>query len=235
MDERSRRSLLKNERMPRVITNDGHTNKGRKSNNVPHNLRRNHERSTNGRKGKETNPRILCLMVYSPEGKEYTYALRFAFETTNNEAEYVAFLAGLHIAKEMEIRELIIFVDSQLVANQGTLLDDPQKARKLRIKAPLYKMIKEKLYRRSYLSPWLRCVGPMQAKNIIKEVHEGSCRRNSGPSASKAEYQGKLGPTWEGPYVIRKAYGDGAYKLEMLSGEAVDRTWNRTNLRKFYV
>ncbi|GJW40529.1 hypothetical protein Tco_0066374 [Tanacetum coccineum] len=54
-------------------------------------------------------------------------------------------------------------------------------------------------------------------------------------NASKAEYQGKMGPTWEGPYVIRKAYGDRAYKLETLSGEAVDRTWNETNLRKFYV
>ncbi|GKB43197.1 reverse transcriptase domain-containing protein [Tanacetum coccineum] len=58
------------------------------------------------------------LMVVSPEGKEYTYALRFAFETTDNEAEYEALLVGLRIAKEMEIRELIIFVDSQLVANQ---------------------------------------------------------------------------------------------------------------------
>ncbi|GJS25398.1 reverse transcriptase domain-containing protein [Tanacetum coccineum] len=117
----------------------------------------------------------------------------------------------------------------------GTLLDNPQKARKLCIKAPSYKMIKEKLYQRSYLSPWLRCVAPMQAKNIIKEVYEGSCGMRSGSSTSKAEYQGKMGPTWEGPYVIRKAYGDGAYKLEMLSGEAVDRTWNGTNLRKFYV
>ncbi|GKE20480.1 reverse transcriptase domain-containing protein, partial [Tanacetum coccineum] len=62
-----------------------------------------------------------------------------------------------------------------------TLPDDPQKARKIRIKAPLYKMIEEKLYRRSYLSPWLRCVGPMQAKNIIKEVQKGSCGMYSGP------------------------------------------------------
>ncbi|GJT75265.1 reverse transcriptase domain-containing protein [Tanacetum coccineum] len=58
------------------------------------------------------------LMVVSPEGKKYTYALRFAFETTNNEAEYEVLLAVLRIAKEMEIRELIIFVDSQLVVNQ---------------------------------------------------------------------------------------------------------------------
>ncbi|GJU51991.1 reverse transcriptase domain-containing protein [Tanacetum coccineum] len=43
------------------------------------------------------------LMVVSQEGKEYTYALRFKFETTNNEAEYEALLIGLRIAKEMEI------------------------------------------------------------------------------------------------------------------------------------
>ncbi|GKD38661.1 reverse transcriptase domain-containing protein, partial [Tanacetum coccineum] len=30
-------------------------------------------------------------------------------------------------------------------------------------------------------------------------------------SASKAEFQGKMGPTWEGPYVVTKAYGDEAY------------------------
>ncbi|GKG42852.1 reverse transcriptase domain-containing protein, partial [Tanacetum coccineum] len=33
------------------------------------------------------------LILINPEGKEYTYALRFEFETTNNEAEYEALLA----------------------------------------------------------------------------------------------------------------------------------------------
>lgn len=53
-------------------------------------------------------------------------------------------------------------------------------------------------------------------------------------NASKAEYQGKLGPTWEGPYVVDEAYGNGAYKLATISGDKVDRTWNGTNLRTFY-
>ncbi|GJZ59745.1 hypothetical protein Tco_0615561 [Tanacetum coccineum] len=69
----------------------------------------------------------------------------------------------------------------------GALPDDPQKARKIHIKAPLYKMIEEKLYRRSYLSPWLTCVGPMQAKNIVKEVYKGSCGMHSGPRKPKVE------------------------------------------------
>ena len=54
-------------------------------------------------------------------------------------------------------------------------------------------------------------------------------------SASKAEYQGKLGPTWEGAYVIAESYGNGTYKLTTLFGDEVDRTWNVTNLHKFYI
>ncbi|GKB95700.1 reverse transcriptase domain-containing protein [Tanacetum coccineum] len=39
-------------------------------------------------------------------------------------------------------------------------------------------------------------------------------------SASKVEFQGKMGPTWEGPYIVKKAYGDGAYKIETLYGSS---------------
>ncbi|GJX16870.1 reverse transcriptase domain-containing protein [Tanacetum coccineum] len=290
----------------------------------------------------------------------------------------------------------------------GTLPKDLQKARKLRIKASLYKIMDDRLYRRSYLSPWLRCVGPTQAKSIIQEIHQGinpEMRNMPNPlsstkkteagndtynvsvallamgdrhrrtitnstgrkqftevevpnkdivkgmerrlgkthqgwvdelpqvlwahrttpkssngenpfslvygseavipieisvktrriqdfdvkknekkrredldileerrelasikeayykqkldgyynkrvrpstfkpgtyvlrlnNASKAEFQGKIGPTWEGPYIVTKAYRDGTYKLETLAGSPIDRTWNRSNLCKFYV
>nr|GFB64424.1 reverse transcriptase domain-containing protein [Tanacetum cinerariifolium] len=58
------------------------------------------------------------LMLIDPEGKEYTYSIHFRFETTKNEAEYEALLAGLRISQEMELTSLAIFVDSQLLLNQ---------------------------------------------------------------------------------------------------------------------
>ncbi|GJT93513.1 reverse transcriptase domain-containing protein [Tanacetum coccineum] len=58
------------------------------------------------------------LMLISPDGKEYDYALRFEFETMNNKEEYEALLAGLRIVQEMEIISLAIFADSQLLVNQ---------------------------------------------------------------------------------------------------------------------
>ncbi|GJR70156.1 reverse transcriptase domain-containing protein [Tanacetum coccineum] len=58
------------------------------------------------------------LILTNPEGAEFTYAMRFRFEATNNEAEYEALIAGLRIAEQMGIKNLQANVDSRLVANQ---------------------------------------------------------------------------------------------------------------------
>ncbi|GKF10827.1 reverse transcriptase domain-containing protein [Tanacetum coccineum] len=58
------------------------------------------------------------LILTNPEGIEFTYAMRFRFEATNNEAEYEALITGLRIAEQMGIKNLQANVDSRLVANQ---------------------------------------------------------------------------------------------------------------------
>ncbi|XP_071718892.1 uncharacterized protein [Rutidosis leptorrhynchoides] len=58
------------------------------------------------------------IILKSLEGKEYTFALRFSFPVTNNEAKYEALLSGMRVAKHLEVKELSVYVDSQLVANQ---------------------------------------------------------------------------------------------------------------------
>ncbi|GKE00714.1 reverse transcriptase domain-containing protein [Tanacetum coccineum] len=58
------------------------------------------------------------LILTNPEGVEFTYAMRFRFEATNNEAEYEALIAGLRIAEQMGVKNLQANADSRLVANQ---------------------------------------------------------------------------------------------------------------------
>ncbi|GJY33238.1 reverse transcriptase domain-containing protein, partial [Tanacetum coccineum] len=58
------------------------------------------------------------LILTNPEGVEFTYAMRFRFEATNNEAKYEALIAGLRIAEHKGIKNLQANVDSCLVANQ---------------------------------------------------------------------------------------------------------------------
>nr|GEY42222.1 reverse transcriptase domain-containing protein [Tanacetum cinerariifolium] len=46
------------------------------------------------------------LILTSPEGIEFTYALRFQFAASNNEAEYKALIAGLRIAAQMGVQNV---------------------------------------------------------------------------------------------------------------------------------
>ncbi|XP_071713243.1 uncharacterized protein [Rutidosis leptorrhynchoides] len=54
-------------------------------------------------------------------------------------------------------------------------------------------------------------------------------------NASRVKDTDKLGPNWEGPYVIAEALGNGAYNLKTHDGKFVPCTWHATNLKKFYV
>ncbi|GJV45233.1 reverse transcriptase domain-containing protein [Tanacetum coccineum] len=58
------------------------------------------------------------LILTNLEGVEFTYAMRFRFEATNNEAEYEALIASLRIAEQIGVKNLQANVDSRLVANQ---------------------------------------------------------------------------------------------------------------------
>ncbi|GJZ30752.1 reverse transcriptase domain-containing protein [Tanacetum coccineum] len=63
----------------------------------------------------------------------------------------------------------------------GILPEDAAEARTIREKARNYTIEEGVLYRKSYLGPLLRCIGPQQAKYLIKEIHMGSCRMHDGP------------------------------------------------------
>nr|GEX92582.1 reverse transcriptase domain-containing protein [Tanacetum cinerariifolium] len=58
------------------------------------------------------------LILTSPKGMEFTYARRFQFTASNNEAEYEALIASLRIAVHMGVCNVYVSVDSKLVACQ---------------------------------------------------------------------------------------------------------------------
>nr|GEU62244.1 reverse transcriptase domain-containing protein [Tanacetum cinerariifolium] len=231
------------------------------------------------------------LILINPEGVEFTYALRFQFVASNNEAEHEALVVGLRIATQIGVKNVQANVDSKLVANQvlgtyvakednmikyleivkglvsgfttflisqvpwsrnkkadalskisstsfahlskqvlvevletksitrkevtavieeesptwmtklvnylkeGILPGDEKEARKLRLKAHQYKLMEGVLYKRSFLTPWLRCMGPLQAEYVIREIHEGLCSMHAGPQTVVAKAI-RLGYFW---------------------------------------
>ncbi|GJY79087.1 reverse transcriptase domain-containing protein [Tanacetum coccineum] len=80
---------------------------------------------------------------------------------------------------------------------EGILPEEKRKARAVRRKAERYAVINETLYKKSFLGPWLRCVGPLQANYVLREIHEGSCSMHSGPRSmvAKALRSGYYWPT----------------------------------------
>ena len=62
----------------------------------------------------------------------------------------------------------------------GMLLDRKDTARKLKVQAAQFVLIKDILYKRGFSCPYQRCLGPDKADYVIREVNEGICRNHSG-------------------------------------------------------
>ena len=58
------------------------------------------------------------VVLTSPKGDKLSYVLQIHFDRSNNEAEYEALLHGLRVAKEMNIKRILCYGDSDLVAQQ---------------------------------------------------------------------------------------------------------------------
>ena len=52
--------------------------------------------------------------------------------------------------------------------------------------------------------------------------------------ATKNPTQGKLGPTWEGPYKIIHYSRQGSYHLESMDGSKLPRPWNIEHLKRYH-
>ena len=52
--------------------------------------------------------------------------------------------------------------------------------------------------------------------------------------ARKNPAHGKLGPSWEGPYIVTLVIRSGNYELQMEEGKILPHTWNAEHLKRFY-
>ncbi|GKD42443.1 reverse transcriptase domain-containing protein [Tanacetum coccineum] len=155
---------------------------------------------------------ITGLIVTNPEGVEFTYALRFRFDATNNEAEYEALIAGLRIAEQIGVKNLQANVDSWLVANQvnGTYIGkEPSMIKYLEKLKALTSTFKEfsikqvprgenkKADALSKMTSTSFAHLRKHANYDLIEIHEGSCSMHADPRSvvAKALRSGYYWPT----------------------------------------
>ena len=61
----------------------------------------------------------------------------------------------------------------------GVLPDGKEAARKLKVQAARFVLIKYVLYKRGFSHPYLRCLGTEEADYVMREIHEGIYGNNS--------------------------------------------------------
>ena len=62
----------------------------------------------------------------------------------------------------------------------GVLPDGNNAARKLKVQASRFVLIKDVLYKRGFSQPYLRCLSQEEADYVMREVHKGICENHSG-------------------------------------------------------
>nr|GEV40520.1 reverse transcriptase domain-containing protein [Tanacetum cinerariifolium] len=171
------------------------------------------------------------LILTSPEGTKFTYALRFQFTASNNEAQYEVLIVGLRIAAQMGVRNVKTNKGQIFNIYYGLFL----KVDKSKSRGDNHKQSGEKIYvgqhrmplrspRRDSLGRWVRGVSFRPGDFVYRSN-----------DASHVVDGGKLCPKWEGPYKVTKALGDRAYKLRSTDRTVLQRTWNVANLKKCYL
>ena len=62
----------------------------------------------------------------------------------------------------------------------GSLLDEKDAARRLKVRASRFVLIKDTLYKRGFSRPYLGCLSHGEVEYVMREVHEGICGNHSG-------------------------------------------------------
>ena len=61
----------------------------------------------------------------------------------------------------------------------GTLPENKEAARKLKVQVARFILRKDVLYKRGFSCLFLRCLSPEEVNYVMKEVHEGICENHS--------------------------------------------------------
>ena len=67
-----------------------------------------------------------------------------------------------------------------LFLQDGRLPPNPEKAKKIQKRAARFTVLNDKLYKREYSQPYLRCIEEEEAKYVLEEVYEGVCGDHMG-------------------------------------------------------
>ena len=96
------------------------------------------------------------------------------------------------------------------------LPNEKEAARKVKVRAARFVLIKDVLYKRGFSRPYLRCLGNEEANYVLREVHEGICENHSG-SRSLVHKLVRAGYYWPTMQADAEAYVRACDKCQRFS------------------
>ena len=98
----------------------------------------------------------------------------------------------------------------------GILPNEKDAARKVKVRAARFVLIKDVLYKRGFSRPYPRCLGNEEADYVMREVHEGICGNHSG-SRSLVHKLVRVGYYWPTMQADAEAYVRACDKCQRFS------------------
>jgi len=65
----------------------------------------------------------------------------------------------------------------------GELPSDPSERTKLKRRACSFNLVEETLYKRSFITPLIKCLRPNETHEVLADIHDGICRQHLGAKA----------------------------------------------------
>ncbi|XP_075665374.1 uncharacterized protein LOC142635042 [Castanea sativa] len=115
---------------------------------------------------------------------------------------------------------------------EGKLPDNKENARKLKVTAARFVLIKNVLYKRGFSRPYLRCLSREEADYVMREIHEGAANGRTHPYDSSMAVR-TMGVGYHGsfPYSSKAAEVLGEVGLASYRVESYDESKNNEALR----
>ena len=120
-------------------------------------------------------------------------------EYTNIASKVLSFVQYTPSIDELEVQVIFLGIDwtTSIISylKDGTLLEDCNASRRLKVQVARFVMIRDVLYKRGFSCPYLRCLALNEANYVMREVHEGICGNHSG-ACSLVHKLARVGYYW---------------------------------------
>ena len=128
--------------------------------------------------------------------------------------------------------EAVILIEVGVASTRRTTFSEEENDDKLGVNLDYLDEVRDEAS--SKMTEYQRKMAEHYNKRVkLRQLDIGDLVLRKVTTATKDPTQGKLGPTWEGPYRVVHYSRRGSYHLETVDGRMLPRPWNIEHLKKY--